>query len=111
LADGATLLRGFAEPEAPALMAAVLHVLATAPFRHMITPGGHRMSVSMTNCGRAGWVTDRGGGPCRPVDPPTSPPPRPVPQAVGRRSPRHFDGSPSARRPQVDSTASSPTRA
>ncbi len=31
------------------------------PFRHMITPGGWRMSVAMTNCGKAGWVTDRSG--------------------------------------------------
>ncbi len=27
----------------------------------MVTPGGFRMSVAMTNCGRAGWVTDRSG--------------------------------------------------
>ena len=27
----------------------------------MVTPGGHQMSVAMTNCGDAGWVTDRSG--------------------------------------------------
>ena len=27
----------------------------------LVTPGGHRMSVAMTNCGRVGWVTDRKG--------------------------------------------------
>src|SRR2546425_12941600 len=27
----------------------------------MVTPGGHRMSVAMTSCGAAGWVTDRTG--------------------------------------------------
>ena len=27
----------------------------------MFTPGGHQMSVAMTNCGSAGWVTDRSG--------------------------------------------------
>ena len=27
----------------------------------MTTPGGHQMSVAMTNCGEAGWVTDRSG--------------------------------------------------
>ena len=27
----------------------------------MFTPGGHQMSVAMTNCGSAGWVTDRTG--------------------------------------------------
>ncbi len=32
-----------------------------APFRHMVTPGGGRMSAAMTNCGARGWVTDRKG--------------------------------------------------
>jgi alkylated DNA repair protein (DNA oxidative demethylase) len=27
----------------------------------MVTPGGHRMSVAMTNCGNFGWITDRTG--------------------------------------------------
>jgi len=27
----------------------------------MVTPGGHQMSVAMTNCGGVGWVTDRTG--------------------------------------------------
>jgi hypothetical protein len=27
---------------------------------HMVTPGGHRMSVAMTNCGRVGWTASRG---------------------------------------------------
>jgi alkylated DNA repair protein (DNA oxidative demethylase) len=27
----------------------------------MVTPGGHQMSVAMTNCGGLGWVTDRSG--------------------------------------------------
>jgi alkylated DNA repair protein (DNA oxidative demethylase) len=27
----------------------------------MTTPGSYRMSVAMTNCGNAGWVTDRTG--------------------------------------------------
>jgi alkylated DNA repair protein (DNA oxidative demethylase) len=27
----------------------------------MVTPGGFRMSVAMTNCGSAGWITDRTG--------------------------------------------------
>jgi 2OG-Fe(II) oxygenase superfamily len=27
----------------------------------MVTPGGFRMSVAMTNCGSFGWVTDRTG--------------------------------------------------
>jgi alkylated DNA repair protein (DNA oxidative demethylase) len=61
LADGAVVLRGFASEEGGALRAALQAIFAAAPARHMITPGGYRMSVAMTNCGRAGWVTDRSG--------------------------------------------------
>src|SRR6266404_6221048 len=32
-----------------------------APCRRMSAPGGFEMSVAMTNCGMAGWVTDRRG--------------------------------------------------
>jgi alkylated DNA repair protein (DNA oxidative demethylase) len=35
----------------------------------MVTPGGHQMSVAMTNCGNAGWVTDRSGYRYDNVDP------------------------------------------
>lgn len=81
LAEGAVLLRGFAAAEAPALLAAVRDVAAAAPFRHMITPGGYRMSVAMTNCGRAGWVTDRSGYRYDPIDPETGRPWPPMPPA------------------------------
>ena len=59
LAPGAMLLRGFALPHEKPLLAALHDVLQAAPFRHMVTPGGHVMSVAMTNCGAAGWVTAR----------------------------------------------------
>ena len=61
MADGAVLLRGFAKPVESELIAALREIVAQAPFRHMFTPGGHQMSVAMTNCGDAGWVTDRSG--------------------------------------------------
>jgi alkylated DNA repair protein (DNA oxidative demethylase) len=61
MAEGAVLLRGFAGPAEAALIAALRDIVAQAPFRHMLTPGGHQMSVAMTNCGEAGWVTDRTG--------------------------------------------------
>ncbi len=60
-AAGAVLLHGFASEAAPALMSDLAGVLTAAPFRHMVTPGGYRMSVAMTNCGTAGWITDRSG--------------------------------------------------
>jgi alkylated DNA repair protein (DNA oxidative demethylase) len=71
ISDGAVVLRGFASPEAAALMQAIGDIVAAAPFRHMITPGGWRMSVAMTNCGRAGWITDRKGYRYAPSDPET----------------------------------------
>ena len=61
LAPGATLLRGFARKRDLALLAAIDEIAAQAPFRRMVTPGGFEMSVAMTNCGAAGWVTDRTG--------------------------------------------------
>jgi DNA oxidative demethylase len=79
LADGAVLLRGFAALEATAVMQALQDVLLAAPFRHMVTPGGFRMSVAMTNCGRAGWITDRRGYRYEPLDPTTGRPWPPLP--------------------------------
>jgi alkylated DNA repair protein (DNA oxidative demethylase) len=63
------LLRGFAKPVGHDLIAALQAITAQAPFRHMFTPGGHQMSVAMTNCGSAGWVTDRNGYRYDDVDP------------------------------------------
>lgn len=59
LGPGAVLLRGFAQAHDRALLAAIDAVTVAAPFRHMTTPGGFEMSVAMTNCGAAGWITDR----------------------------------------------------
>ncbi|TLY76300.1 MAG: DNA oxidative demethylase AlkB [Gammaproteobacteria bacterium] len=61
LGPGAVLLRSFASARAGALLAALEEVVQRSPFRFMTTPGGYRMSVAMTNCGAAGWVTDRSG--------------------------------------------------
>jgi alkylated DNA repair protein (DNA oxidative demethylase) len=69
LAPGAVVLRGFARPVGDALLSDLDRVLEGAPFRHMVTPSGHRMSVSMTNCGALGWVTDRSGYRYDPLDP------------------------------------------
>jgi DNA oxidative demethylase len=69
MAEGAVLLHGFAKPVEAGVMAALREIAEQAPFRHMVTPGGHRMSVAMTNCGGAGWVTDRSGYRYDGVDP------------------------------------------
>ncbi len=61
LAPGALILRGYARDSAGQLLQNIASVAAIAPFRHLITPGGHRMSVAMTNCGALGWVSDEFG--------------------------------------------------
>lgn len=61
LAPGAVILRGYAGDCAGQLLETIASLAAVAPFRHLITPGGHRMSVGMTNCGTLGWVSDEFG--------------------------------------------------
>ena len=79
LAEGAMVLRGFARSDVAALVAAVSHIAAVSPFRHMVTPGGFRMSVAMTSCGEAGWITDRRGYRYSREDPATGRPWPPMP--------------------------------
>jgi alkylated DNA repair protein (DNA oxidative demethylase) len=69
LCEGAVVLRGFALADEAALAAGVRAVAAAAPFRHMVTPGGFRMSVAMTNCGALGWVSSAAGYRYAPTDP------------------------------------------
>jgi alkylated DNA repair protein (DNA oxidative demethylase) len=69
LGVGAAILRGFALKDDIAICAAFRDIAAQAPFRHMVTPGGFRMSVALTNCGSYGWVTDRTGYRYDPIDP------------------------------------------
>jgi DNA oxidative demethylase len=69
IAPGAAILRGFALPVADALMQGVDSVIASAPLRHLVTPGGQTMSVAMSNCGPLGWVSDRRGYRYSAVDP------------------------------------------
>jgi DNA oxidative demethylase len=71
LEEGAVLLRAFASPIAAELVTAIGQIAESAPFRHLVVPGGHTMSVAMTNCGRVGWVSDRSGYRYDPVDPDT----------------------------------------
>ena len=69
IGEGAVVLRGFALAGASELLGAVERIDAAAPFRHLTTPGGHLMSVAMTNCGELGWVSDRSGYRYQHVDP------------------------------------------
>src|SRR3569623_2923647 len=61
LAPGAVVLRRFVLADEAAIMAELNAVIAAAPLRHMVTPGGYRMSVAMRNCGALGWVSQAAG--------------------------------------------------
>jgi len=71
---GAWYLPAAVSARAPEVLAAVASVEQQAPWRHMGTPGGRRMSVAMTNCGSRGWVTDHTGYRYQTTDPLTDKP-------------------------------------
>lgn len=78
-AERAFLLRGFMLPSESDILAELRGIVAQSPFRHMITPGGYRMSVAMTNCGSLGWITDRTGYRYDAIDPERDQPWPPMP--------------------------------
>lgn len=67
---GLVHLPGFAADEA-GLIAAAGAVALVSPFRVMVVPGGAKMSAAITNCGAAGWVSDRRGYRYQALDPET----------------------------------------
>lgn len=69
LGDGAFLLPGFALAEAAALRQEIEALALQSPFRFLQTPGGHTMTVAMTNCGSLGWVSDSHGYRYQELDP------------------------------------------
>ena len=79
LGPGAIVLGAFAKASDQGLLAAMADVLRISPFRSMVTPGGFTMSVAMTNCGEAGWITSRAGYRYDPIDPETGRPWPPMP--------------------------------
>jgi alkylated DNA repair protein (DNA oxidative demethylase) len=79
LGPGARVLKGFVLAESRALLAGIARIEAAAPFRHLVTPGGHMMSVAMTNAGPAGWISDRRGYRYEAADPRTGQPWPPMP--------------------------------
>jgi len=82
IAPGAMLLRGFALPFVDGILAALGEIAAQAPFRHMATQWGAAMSVAMTNCGEAGWLSDHAGYRYDRIDPETGRPWPALPDAV-----------------------------
>ncbi len=80
ICSGAFLLRGFALAYEQSIFEAMPRIESQAPFRHMLTPGGLRMSVAMTSCGSRGWVSDNKGYRYAPRDPNTGQPWPPMPE-------------------------------
>ncbi len=74
LGDGTAILAGFALGNQDELLSSLKEVVERSPFRNMVTPGGFRMSVAMSNCGKLGWVTDRTGYRYDTIDPETNRP-------------------------------------
>lgn len=84
----AVVLRGLALDTVDALWAALQAVVAQAPFRHMLTPGGQTMSVPLTNCGALGWTSSRDGYRYRADDPDSGRPWPALPEAFARLAER-----------------------
>lgn len=61
------LLPGFSRELA--LLDDVHKLIASAPLRHLVVPGGKRMAVAMSNCGQLGWTSDISGYRYASVDP------------------------------------------
>jgi DNA oxidative demethylase len=72
LGPAAAVLTAFAQSRAAELLAGIHDICGRSPLRHMLTPGGWKMSVAMTNCGEAGWVADRTGYRYDRIDPQTA---------------------------------------
>ncbi|HJR13102.1 MAG TPA: DNA oxidative demethylase AlkB [Rhodanobacteraceae bacterium] len=84
LAPGAWVLHGFGLDRAETLLREIACISATSPFRHLVTPGGKIMSVAMTNCGPAGWFSDRRGYRYTATDPETGAPWPKMPESFAR---------------------------
>ncbi len=67
ISEGVSLFPAYADTAV--LMTQIESISRLAPFRHMQTPGGHKMSVAMTNCGKYGWVSGPAGYSYSPRDP------------------------------------------
>lgn len=61
LSLGTVYLSEFLLKDEAAIISAIEGVTQISPFRHLITPGGKKMSVAMSNCGSLGWVSDHAG--------------------------------------------------
>lgn len=61
VSSSAAVLHNFINDRNNLIKNAISGIMICAPLRRMKTPGGYTMSVSMTNCGEYGWVSDKHG--------------------------------------------------
>lgn len=80
LDNGPTMLRGLIKQDEMAILKAIESILAQAPLREVFTPSGLKMSVTMSNCGQLGWISDRHGYRYSNHDPATGNPWPPMPE-------------------------------
>jgi len=69
IAEDAWHLPSFVLMHDKELSEAIRQITTTSPLRNMVTRNGYSMSVAMTNCGEAGWVTDKSGYRYQQTDP------------------------------------------
>ena len=79
---GVYLLKGYADSSL--LLPHLMAIVDAAPLRQMETGRGFKMSVSQTNCGQVGWVSDRRGYRYEADDPLTGRPWPEMPEAFSR---------------------------
>ena len=60
--DAWLLRQRVSDHDALAMFTDIQRIVATHPLRHMVTRGGHAMSVATTSCGTYGWVSDAAHG-------------------------------------------------
>src|ERR1700723_3233168 len=69
LGAGTAFLAGFALDTQDELLLSLKCIAERSPFRNMVTPGGYRMWVALTDCGPLEWLTDRSGYRYDAIDP------------------------------------------
>ena len=84
LGPGSVLLHAFALQAVDAVYSDVQQVIQQSKLRQMVTAGGYQMSVSTTNCGELGWVSDLKGYRYERLDPLTGLPWQPMPESLER---------------------------
>lgn len=65
--DGVFLFRGYVDAEK--FYNQIMAISKLSPFRHLVTPGGKKINIPITNAGDAGWFSDRRGYRYEKIDP------------------------------------------